>query len=146
MSSNKTTIMRAFNNHFFDFLDDIIRIFPENNDLINSKTSFNTIKMANPSIIIKSWYKFVYAPYQDVIEKGDISFFFEKDYSEDLSHLNNSNKIMHVIDSLREPIKSMNQKNKDHSMKYIQNLSKLSVGYSANEINNNSIDSAAYSR
>ena len=40
----------------------------------------------------------------------------------------------------------MNQKNKDHSMKYIQNLSKLSVGYSANEINNNSLDKKTFIR
>ena len=132
MNSDKSTLMRAFNNHFFEFIDDIIRIFPENNDIAISKTSFSTIKMANPSIIIKSWYTFVYLPYKEVIEQGTISFFFDKDYSQDLADVSNSTQIMKIIDSLREPVKNMNDKNKEHSMKYIQNLSKLSFMYCSN--------------
>lgn len=128
--TEKTTILRAFNTHFFEFVDDIISIFPENRDLLNSRMSFEMIKTANPTAIVKAWYKFVYLPYNIVIEKDDITFFFEKDYSDDLAHLNNSQNIMNIIDSLRNPVKQMSITNKDHSMKYIKNLSKLSFMYS----------------
>uniref|UniRef100_A0A6C0DPX3 Uncharacterized protein n=1 Tax=viral metagenome TaxID=1070528 RepID=A0A6C0DPX3_9ZZZZ len=128
--SDKTTILRAFNNHFFEFIDDIIRIFPENSDLEVSKTSFQTIKQANPTAIIKSWFLFVYKPYSSVIDAGDITFFFDKDYSADLSNLSNSQSIMGIIDSFRQPVKSMSDANKVHATKYIQNLSKLSKLYS----------------
>jgi hypothetical protein len=128
--TDKTTILRAFNTHFFEFVDDIISIFPNNTDLHKSRMSFDMIKRANPTAIIKSWYKFVNLPYKTVIEAGDISFFFEKDYSSDLAHLNNSENIMSIIDSLRNPVRQMGDVNKAHSMKYIQNLSKLSVIYS----------------
>jgi hypothetical protein len=127
--SDKSSILRAFNTHFFDFIDDLISIFPNNNDLALAKTTFDTIKKANPSTIIKAWLSFVYVPYKDVIDKGDISFFFDKDYSEDLSNISNSNKILNMIDTFRTPIKEMGDVNKEHTTKYIQNLSKLSMVY-----------------
>lgn len=128
--SDKTSILRAFNTHFFEFLNDIIDIFPENVDIQTSKTSFELIKRANPTAIVKSWNTYVYIPYKDVIDKGDIRFFFDKNYEDDLSILANAKEIMKIIDTLREPIKSMSENNKASTMKYIQNLSKLSMLYS----------------
>jgi len=128
--ADKTTLMQAFNKHLFDFLDDIIAIFPDNSDIAVTKTTFTTIKKANPTVIMKAWYKFVYAPYKEVIDAGDINFFFEKDYGNDLANVANAGEIMNVIDKLRQPIKNMNEQNKEHSMKYIQNLSQLSMLYS----------------
>jgi hypothetical protein len=127
--TDKSSILRAFNTHFFDFIEDLLGIFPNNNDLVVAKTSFDTIKKANPTAIIKAWLKFVYHPYKDVIDNGDISFFFDKDYSDDLSTVSNANKILNIIDTLREPIKEMGDANKEHTTKYIQNLSKLSMMY-----------------
>lgn len=127
--ADKSTILRAFNTHFFEFLDDIIRIIPDNRDISVAKTSFETIKRANPTIILKVWYQYVYSPYKDVIEQGNISFFFEKDYGSDLANLNNAGEIMKTIDKIRQPIKEMSDENKAHSTKYIQNLSKLSMTY-----------------
>jgi len=128
--TDKSTLLRAFNNHFFDFIDDIIRIFPENTELPKSKISFSTIKQANPTAMVKAWHKFIYLKYNDIIQQGDVSFFYEKDYSSDIGHLKNADKIMHTIDSLREPIKNMSDTNKAHAMKYIQNLTKLCIMYS----------------
>ena len=127
--TDKSSILRAFNTHFFDFIEDLLGIFPNNNDLVLAKSSFDTIKKANPTAIIKSWVKFVYIPYKDVIDNGDISFFFDKDYSDDLSAVSNANKILNIIDTLRTPIKEMGDTNKEHTIKYIQNLSKLSMMY-----------------
>ena len=127
--SDKSSILRAFNAHFFDFIDDLISIFPNNTDLSLAKTTFDTIKKANPSAIVKAWLKFVYLPYENVINAGDISFFFDKDYSEDLLNVSNSNKILNIIDTFRTPIKEMGDVNKEHTTKYIQNLSKLSMMY-----------------
>ena len=127
--SDKSTLLRAFNTLFFDFLNDIITIFPENTDIAVAKTTFETIKKANPTVILKAWHMFVYTPYQEVIQSGDINFFFDKDYGKDLENLSNSNEIMKTIDKIRQPIKAMDAVNKDHSMKYIQKLCKITVLY-----------------
>jgi hypothetical protein len=128
-TSDKTVLMRAFNTLFFDFVNDIISIFPEDKDIPVAKTSFEWFKKANPTSILKAWHFFVYSPYIDVINEGNIDFFFEKDYKSDLTYLSNANEVMSIIDKLRNPIKLMSKENKDHSMKYIQNLSTLSNTY-----------------
>jgi hypothetical protein len=56
-------------------------------------------------------------------------FFFEKNYADDLSTLANGGEIMKTIDSFRKPVSEMSDVNKAHTMKYIQNLSKLSIVY-----------------
>lgn len=129
--ADKSTLLRTFNTHLFEFLDDIIRIFPDNLDIQTAKTSFQTIKRANPTAIIKVWFSYVYMPYREVIDRGDIQFFFQKDYSEDLSVLQNSGEIVKIIDTLREPVSNMSETEKAFTMKYLQNLSKLSMMYNS---------------
>ena len=70
-------------------------------------------------------------PYQSIIDVGDISFFFDKDYSQDLQSVSNAGEIMSMINKLREPVRGMNDENKDHCMTYIQNLCKISAAYSS---------------
>jgi len=127
--TDKSTILKAFNSSFFDFIGEIHRIFPENNDIAAGKRAFEMAKNANPTILVKVWQTYIYTPYVAVIEAGDITFFFTKNYEEDVGVLNNSTKILNIIDSLREPISIMSEANKAHSMNYIQILSRLSKVY-----------------
>jgi hypothetical protein len=126
---DKSTLLKAFNKHFFEFLDEFIRIFPENTDIKVSRNTFDTFRKANPTAIVKAWHLFVHIPYSDVIAKGDIAFFFDKDYSDDLTNVQNQNYIMEMIEKLRGPIKEMSPENIAHSTKYMQNLGKLSALY-----------------
>jgi len=127
MTSN--TIPGIFNNHFSDFLNDIQNVFPEDVDITKARTTVATVRKANPKLLIKFWRVYVAEPYASQIEKGNIDFFITKDYSSDLSHSDNSRNIMDIIDRLREPVKLMSAENQTKTMKYIQNLSKLSMGY-----------------
>lgn len=129
MSIDKSSILKAFNTLFFDFIDDIIRIFPENKDIQVSREFFMTAKSANPTSLLKAWLTYVYTPYANIIDSGNIDFFFEKNYADDLQILANAQKIMKAIDTIREPVKNMTGVNKAHSMEYIQKLSKLSTMY-----------------
>jgi hypothetical protein len=129
--TDKSTILRTFNKHFFDFLEDIKGVLPENKEIIYAITSFNTIKRANPTVIAKSWYNFIFLRYKGVIDNGNLDFFIEKDYADDLSNVNRSEDIISMIDNIRKPIKEMDEVNKKHSLKYIQNLCKLSEIYNS---------------
>ena len=128
--SDKSTLLKTFNEQFFAFLDDIIVIFPDNNNIATARKSFATVKKANPTVIIKVWMSYIYTPYSEQIASGDISFFYDKDYSSDLSNLPSSSEVMRIIDTLRDPIRSMSETNKGHTAKYLQILSKLSFMYS----------------
>jgi hypothetical protein len=129
--TDKSSINKAFNTLIFNFLDDIISIYPDQPDISTAKTSLMTFKQMNPTIITKSWYKMVYLPYKDVIDAGDITFFFEKDYNTDLQNVPNGKEIMKVIDKIREPISQMDETNKGHCAEYIAKLSKLSQMYTS---------------
>jgi hypothetical protein len=126
---DKSTTLKAFNTLFFSFLNDIISVFPENNDIVIAKKSFETIKQLNVSLIVKTWYTFVYSQYKQQIIQGDLSFFIDKDYNTDLTQLSNSREIMETIDKLRDPIRQMTPENKQSSLLYIQKLSQLSENY-----------------
>jgi|UniRef100_A0A6C0E1W4 hypothetical protein len=127
--NDKSTVLRGFNNTFFEFVEDVISIFPDNMDLKTTKSAFEMFKKANPTSIIKAWHYFVYTPYKDVIMNGDISPFFDKDYSGDLTYMSNAVEILNAIDRIRGPIKSMEENNKMTATVYIQNLCKLSNIY-----------------
>ena len=127
--ADKSNILKTFNNQFFAFLDDIRRVFPDNVDIATGKKSFEMIRMANASLIIKSWYTYVYSEYKESIDNGDVDYFVTKDYQSDLQTLANNGEVLRIIDSLRGPIKDMDEKNKAHTVKYLQILSKLSEAY-----------------
>jgi hypothetical protein len=127
---DKSFILKSFNKQFFDFIEDVNRIVENNTEIENSRIYFNTIKKANPSMLLKIWHQFIFVPYKTQINEGDITFFLEKDYSQDLSQLQNNKEIVKIIDnSLRNPIYNMSDINKSHCMKYIQILCKLSDAY-----------------
>jgi accessory colonization factor AcfC len=128
-SSQNQNILAAFNDHFVEFINDVQNVFPENVDVLTAKNSLIMIRKANPKMIVKIWKLYIVDKYRSKIENGDISFFIEKDYSSDISSLEQSGKIMEAINRLREPVKVMAPENRDKTMKYIQNLTKLCILY-----------------
>jgi hypothetical protein len=129
MQGNNQNVLSIFNDHFVEFISDVQSVFPENVDVLTAKNSLVMIRKANPKMIIKIWKTNIVDKYKTQIENGDISFFIEKDYSNDLSKAEHSDKIMEGIDRLRDPIKQMSQENQEKTIKYIQNLSKLCILY-----------------
>jgi hypothetical protein len=118
-------ILTAFNDHFIEFVNDVHCVFPDDADILATKNALTTIRKINPKMIVKIWNSFIVSKYKSEIEAGNIEFFINKDYSQDVSVTSNSDKIMESIDRLREPIKNMSLENQAKVMKYIQNLTKL---------------------
>ena len=121
-----TNILTAFNDHFLEFVNDIITVFPDDPDIITAKNAFIFARKSNPKLIVKIWKKYIVEKYKKEIEEGNIDFFINKDYSDDISGSTYSDKISESIDRLRNPIKNMDPTDQGKSMKYIQNLTKLS--------------------
>ena len=129
MSSN---ILTAFNDHFVEFVSDVHSVFPEDTDVLAAKNALLAIRKANPKLIIKIWNVYIVGKYKTEIESGNLDFFINKDYSNDVANADNSSKIVESIDRLRAPIKSMGKDNQEKTMKYIQNLTKLASIYESN--------------
>jgi len=123
--SNSSAVLTAFNDHFMEFVSDIQSVFPDDHDILASKNAFISIRKINPKLFIRVWSEYVVGKYRSEIEAGNIDYFINKDYSQDVIDSPNSKKIIMGIDRLRNPVKEMDEENKKKSMTYIQNLTKL---------------------
>ena len=115
-------ILKAFNDHFEEFVNDIGKVFPDDADIKKAKTGLSLIRMSNPKLIINTYKEYLVGPYRAEIEKEDISFFIEKDYSKDLT---DANAILIKIENLRNPVRNMDKENQKKVMQYLKNLMKL---------------------
>ena len=120
-----SNILTAFNDHFIEFVNDVHFVFPNDADILATKNALTAIRKMNPKMIVKIWKSFIVSKYKSEIESGNIEFFINKDYSQDVSLTKNSDKIMESIDRLRDPVKNMTIEEQAKVMKYIQNLTKL---------------------
>lgn len=126
---DRSVILKAFNDHFVEFVEDVQRVFPENTSIATAKNALLAIRKANPKLIIECWKKYVSDPYADKIAEGEFSFFTEKDYRNDLRNMARNDTIMQKIDDLRDQIRNMVEEDQRKSMLYVQNLVKLSNMY-----------------
>lgn len=130
MSSSNSIVLKAFNKQFFEFLDDIVLIFPDNPHIKESMEMMINLKKANPTIIIKLWKKYIWEPYSTEISSGDIDFFIEKDYTHDFRNLPNAKAVSEAIDAtIRNPMREMDETNRSHCIRHIQVVSQLSSKY-----------------
>ena len=125
---DKDQILTIFNKQFKEFVQDISRVFPENNDIAKIKASIGQLVTITPKTVYNTFKKHVADKYRSEIENGDIKFFIEKDYNNDLEQPGN-NAILEKIDCLREPIRNMSDDDKQKVVKYLQNLKQLTNLY-----------------
>jgi hypothetical protein len=123
--SNNLLVIQAFFKHFDEFMEDILRVYPENKKYLKLKMYFDGVKKANPKILIMAWKTMITDLYREQIEKGDIEFFMEKDYTADVDWVNKKHKPEASIDELRASVRQMSDENKTNAMRYVQNLTKI---------------------
>ena len=121
--SDRSIVMKAFLNQFTDFVEDVQSVFPDNVDIDSAKRALMLMNKTNPRMLMNAWVTYIVGPYTEKIEKGDIGFFLDKDYTQDLEYMGNA--VMQKVDALRGPVREMGAENQAKSMKYIQNLTKL---------------------
>mgnify|MGYP001230486585 FL=1 len=117
-------ISKVFNEHLLEFLDDVISILPDNLDIKTAKSFVEGLKKVNPKKIIISWYSYITVPYKSIIEAGDYDFFEKKNYDNEVY-----SEYIKAVDNIKKSVKLLDKENKKKAMKYVQNLTKLSLLY-----------------
>jgi hypothetical protein len=125
----KAAVLKGFNDHFGEFVEDLKQVFPGNEDLAALSSFVKTVRKANPRLAITAWNECVCLPYGEEIRSGNVSYFLEKDYSADLDGNESKDYIMQSIDQIRSPIAQLSEDDKRKAMQYIQNLTKLATLY-----------------
>ena len=131
---NKQLILKTFNKQLSEFIEDISNLFPGEKDIVVLGTFMKTVMYGKPRAIIDVWYRFVTVKYNNQIEDGEMEYFLNKDYSEDLEAAPGSTDVLDGINKLRSTIKKAfdQESNKEKTIKYMQNLTKLSNLYYSN--------------
>ena len=125
------SIVKAFNNHFIEFLDDVINVIESSKIIKTAKFYLSNVNKLNPTLTIKAWYMYCVVPYSNQINDGDFSFFINKDYKNDIgeSEQYNSSQVLDAVEVIRREASELNDENQKKIIKYVQNLSKLSMMY-----------------
>ena len=125
---NNSLILSTFISQIDEYLDDISKTYSVDARFERGRLYLEGIKKSNPRMIITTWKTMVTDKYADQIEAGDIEYFLTKDYTEDAPG-NYTPTVDSVIQELRATVRRMSEENKAISLKYIQNLCKLSKLY-----------------
>ena len=126
-SIDKSVIIKGFNQHFEEFIEDIQSVFPDDDEVKTMKNLLYIIKKTNPRLILETWNSYITIPYRDPIEKSDISFFINKDYTE--LNIVITDNISKFIERLRGYVRNMTEQNQQKSMQYVRNLCNLTKLY-----------------
>ena len=123
---DKLQILKAFNDHFIEFFEDVERVFPDNKDIVSAKRAIMTFRKMNPRILILVFHNSVGRLYREHINNGNLNFFVEKDYTIDIQNVKNADVLIQKINALREPVNNMNVADQDKVISYLNNLVYLS--------------------
>ena len=129
--AQKQLCLKAFGNHFMEWMDWVCELFPKDLDMERARTALQQVKKYNPKGLITLWYKQIYCRYKKQIDDEDFSFFLVKDYSWDIEegYAVNADKALKVIDRIRGQLNKLKDEEKKKQMKFIKTLSKLSLLY-----------------
>ena len=124
---DRSLVLSAFKSQFKQFLDDLIIVFPRDIDVRTGANALFLLLKANPLKLIEVWRNRI-VPYSTRIDGGEISYFLDKEYDQDID-MDEKSSVLSVIERLRTPIRNLGSGNKAKAMKYMQNLTNLTTLY-----------------
>lgn len=119
------SVLTAFNNHFEELLNDVVRVFPDDMEIATAAKALGKLRKANPRLIILTFKEHVRIPYGSQIAEGNLDFFLEKDYAQDLEGSSQASVILSKIDKIKEPIRNMEPEEKAKVLGYMKNLCQI---------------------
>ena len=117
--------LTAFNNLVLKFTDDIIYIFPEENDFRVYKRGIEMLNSANAKKICLL-FKNYSTIYRNEIIKNDEVFFIKNDYNNVLDNLEQKQGIETIINKLKGNWSTLSDNNKTKIWEYLNSMLKLS--------------------
>ena len=94
---DKSDVLQIFNRQFKEFVENISESFPKNTTISKMKTALNLLIVVKPNLVYKGVKKFVIDMYRNEIDSGDITFFIDKDYNQDLSKASGSESFLKTV-------------------------------------------------
>lgn len=118
-------MLRAFNNHIDELVDDMLRVIPGDPDILAAQAALAASRRMNVSALARAWPRYT-EPYRSQIEDGDVGFFLTKDYAGDVPA---GSAAAEPINRLRAKAAQLCLDEQAKVMKYVQNLTTLASLY-----------------
>lgn len=122
-----SSIIKIFNNHLLEFIDDTSIIFSDKKTIIQFKKYVKNIMLLNASKPIKLWYEYS-IKYQREINNKNHMFFLNKNYIKEIK----KQWLLDYIENFKLEIKKTSEENKEKIMCYLLNLTKIAIMYKTN--------------
>ena len=126
---DKKKLIHLFIKHFNEFIEDIESVFPEDREIAVLKDFLELYSMVNKTALIYIWNRYVSIPYRREIEAKNFDFFIDKDWDHDLRYTNQKDAISNKLSHIKNCVRNMEDINKLKSLKYVENLIKISDLY-----------------
>jgi hypothetical protein len=122
----KKKILETFNSHFREFVEDVYRIFPKDTTISMISKSLGVLMMVSKKQVIQVFKTSIVDCYLKEIEAGDLSFFIDKNYKDDVSNGGYSvDVVLEKIEYIKKLVKEMTKEEQENVIKYFQNLTIL---------------------
>jgi hypothetical protein len=115
--------LEKFNDTIEEFLADIIRVFPEDDDMQLYQFGLKGLRLASPTTVCHEYYQAVTIPYYDKINTRDEEFFMEHDFTEVKNDVPDG---IRILSKTLNYWKSLNDDDKETVWKYLKVLCVLS--------------------
>lgn len=127
----KVECINIFNTKLKEFLSDLIRVYPNDEDLIKCKASIQMLLLVNDKQILKLYKEMVYNKYKEEILSNNENFFMDHDYKEDIEDGNEYSQEFtdNLIMKIKSYWKTMSEENKMIVWSYFVILTKLCEKY-----------------
>ena len=126
---NKEKCVEVFNKQLNDFINDLITVYPKDDDLYTFKTSIKMLSLVDDKKVLRMFKEFVYDKYKEPLMAKDSEFFLQNDYNEFVNGNFDAQANPEVTEQLINKIKSywkeMSTANRDIVWSYLQVLIKL---------------------
>ena len=130
---DRAQVLRAFNDHFQEFVDDVTRVFPDDAELRTVANSLAAIRKLNPRVVMTVFKARIVGPYRAQLEAGQVDFFVDKNWSGDIvespEYGLSRATILDKIERMRMSVRSMTDRDQEKSVQYLLNLAKLTELY-----------------
>lgn len=120
MTQNQS-YLKIFITQLLNFIDDLILLYPSDNDFKLFKNGINLLNRTNPRKIVHLFREYV-DKYEQRIMSRDETFFLQNDYDE----IQKTENILESMNKLKNYWKDLNDSNKEKVWKYFEVLIKLS--------------------
>lgn len=122
---DKTQLISVFNDQITLFVNDLILVYPKDDDLYKFKTSIRMLSLVDVTKIIKVFTQHVYNKYKSEILEKNSDFFMNHQYTELYKNNSDDSFTEQLISKIKGYWKSMSGENKEIVWKYFTTLVKI---------------------